>query len=91
MSKIIKFPDGDDDDNSGNITVNKEYCSTCGGGLELWTSTDFVAYGVCPVVIWDLVHSPLYLLRVLSIKWQNAKKHSSTGSRESRPSYYSVM
>ena len=48
MSKIINFPDGGDDDNSGDITVNKEYCSTCGGGLELWTSTDFVAYGVCP-------------------------------------------
>lgn len=48
MSKIINFPDGDDDDSSGDITVNKEYCSTCGGGLELWTSTDLVAYGVCP-------------------------------------------
>jgi len=48
MTKIINFPDGDDNDNSTNITVNKEYCGTCGGGLELWTSDDLVAYGVCP-------------------------------------------
>ena len=50
MTKIIKFPEGADDDglDDNNITVNKEFCSTCGGGLELWTYNDHVAYGVCP-------------------------------------------
>lgn len=49
MTKIIKFPEGNEDGTDTNdIRVNKEFCSTCGGGLELWTSSDLVAYGVCP-------------------------------------------
>ena len=63
MSKIINFPDGDDDDNAGDITVNKEYCSTCGGGLELWTSTDLVAYGVCPRCDLGLGTQPIILVK----------------------------
>jgi hypothetical protein len=63
MSKIINFPDGDEDDNSGDITVNKEYCSTCGGGLELWTSTDLVAYGVCPRCDLGLGTQPIILVK----------------------------
>ena len=63
MSKIINFPDGDDDDNSGDITVNKEYCSTCGGGLELWTSADLVAYGVCPRCDLGVGTQPIILVK----------------------------
>ena len=63
MSKIINFPDGDDDDNSGDIRVNKKYCSTCGGGLELWTSTNLVAYGVCPRCDLGLGTQPIILVK----------------------------
>ena len=64
MTKVIKFPDGDNDDNTRDIEVNKEFCSTCGGGLELWTSTDHVAYGVCPRCDLGVGTLPIILTKV---------------------------
>jgi hypothetical protein len=63
MSKVIKFPDGGDNDNEKHITVNKEFCSTCGGGLELWTSSDLVAYGVCPLCDLGVGTQPIILVK----------------------------
>ena len=41
---------------------------SCGLLLILW----LMVFAL--VAIWELVHSPLFLYRVLSIKWQSAKK-----------------
>ena len=64
MSRIIKFPEGEDDGtNKDNIRVTKEFCHTCGGGLELWTSSDLVAYGVCSYCDMGVGSQPIILVK----------------------------
>ena len=64
MSRVIKFPEGDDDGTDDNdIRVSKEFCSTCGGGLELWTSSDLVAYGVCSYCDMGVGSQPIILVK----------------------------
>jgi hypothetical protein len=64
MTKIIKFPEGSDDEyDDDNIRVTKEFCNTCGGGLELWTSSDLVAYGVCSYCDMGVGSQPIILVK----------------------------
>jgi hypothetical protein len=47
MTRIIKFPGGEHDEKSDQIRVKREFCCTCGSGLDLWTDDDGTAFGVC--------------------------------------------
>jgi len=64
MSRVIKFPEGDDDGTDENdIRVTKEFCSTCGGWVELWTASDLVAYGVCSYCDMGVGTQPIILVK----------------------------
>jgi ribosomal protein S27AE len=61
MPKIIKFP-SEKDNNDNHITINKEFCAVCGNGLDLWTSSDGVAYGICTYCDFKVGQQPIILL-----------------------------
>lgn len=64
MPKVIKFPEGKDDESIDNsITVNKEFCVSCGNSLDLWTSSDGVAYGVCSYCDLGIGTQPIVLVK----------------------------
>ncbi len=48
MSKVIKFPNDSEGEDENVITITKQFCQSCGGGLDMWVGTDGVAYGICP-------------------------------------------
>ena len=41
----------------------KSSVDTCGGGLELWTSSDLVAYGVCSYCDMGVGSQPIILVK----------------------------
>tara|TARA_R110002012_G_scaffold34271_1_gene99184 strand:- start:8570 stop:8767 length:198 start_codon:yes stop_codon:yes gene_type:complete len=61
MTKILKFPKGDDSDKDG-ITINKEFCQTCNGSLDLWSGDNGVAYGVCTYCDFQIGKQPIILM-----------------------------
>lgn len=64
MPKVIKFRKDEDDGTIDNsITVNKEFCVSCGNSLDLWTSSDGVAYGVCSYCDLGIGSQPIVLVK----------------------------
>jgi ribosomal protein S27AE len=61
MTKIIKFPEGEKI--KDGIQVNREFCQRCGGGLDLWTGSDGVAYGICPYCDMGVGKLPIVLVQ----------------------------
>jgi ribosomal protein S27AE len=61
MSKILRFPDekGGDD----GVRITKEFCQSCGGGLDLWSGDDGVAYGVCTYCDFEVGKQPIILVQ----------------------------
>ncbi len=61
MTKILDFPQSKKEGKNAT-TISRQFCSDCGGGLDLWIGTDNVAYGVCAVCDFDVGTKPLVLM-----------------------------
>ena len=61
MTKILEFPTEKKEAKDAK-TITRQFCSDCGGGLDLWLSSDGVAYGICPVCDFDVGSKPLVIM-----------------------------
>jgi hypothetical protein len=64
MSRIIKFPNGEERDESKaeRIKVKREFCDICSAGLDLWTDDTGVAYGLCDLCDLGVGSQPIELV-----------------------------
>lgn len=61
MSKVLKFPETKKEVKHAT-TITKQFCTDCGGGLDLWLSSDGVAFGICPVCDFDIGTKPIVIM-----------------------------
>tara|TARA_Y100000004_G_C8939468_1_gene423560 strand:- start:284 stop:493 length:210 start_codon:yes stop_codon:yes gene_type:complete len=63
MPKIIKFPNGEknEGDEDQKLRVKREFCRTCGTGLDLWSDDNGTAYGLCVICDFQVGTKPIIL------------------------------
>ena len=65
MPKIINFPNGENNAEikGEQVRVSREFCATCGNGLDLWSDDNGTAYGVCVVCDFKVGIQPIILVQ----------------------------